>query len=377
MNQLGQMIHSLINNSDELYQSDIVERFSNSGDRRVTRRFPLTTAAQMVGVSRQTIYNAMKNGIEHPLLQGGLGGNPDLYQIQALREHFNTQPHQDYCINMVISGHKGGGWKTTTGLYLGQWLAMKGYRVLLVSVDPQGSLNLALGVLPDQDITADDTLLPFFLGKRPDARYAVRDTYFPNLKLIPSSLQMARVEDEVAKLGEDGKLRYPSHMLLAMALDGLRKDFDIIIVDGPPNLGLGTVNCVFAADVVLCPTPVDRLGFYSTRQYLEMLKDLLQPFEETDFIPTVRFLGTHFERAAGSDSQDFFNKMRQAWGNALLSVPLCKTPQISRGYDTMRTIYEQEPSDRSSFSAYKNALTIFDDVFTEIKNTLLDPIWRG
>ncbi|GAB1116556.1 MAG: plasmid-partitioning protein SopA [Shewanella algae] len=379
MNQLGKLIKQLISNSDSLVKSEIQDKFSKNKDRRILRKVPITHAADMVGVSRQRIYTAHKDG----KLPGELfddwdtGAGLDLYQIDAMRDIFGTRPKTSRAIVEAISGHKGGGHKTTTALHQAQWHAMKGYRTLLISMDPQGSLNLAMGMLPDVDIKADDTLLPYFLGQHETAHYAIKKTYFPSLDIIPSCLQLARVDDEVAALGDKGLTRTQVHMLLRDAIESIMDDYDLIIIDCPPNLGLGTVMCVFAADVLIIPSPVDRFGFYSTRQYLKMLDDLLMPFGEADFYPSLKILGTHYDPAPGSNSEAFFAKMKKAWGAAMLNYPLKKTNQVPVAYDKMRTIYEQEPQERTSWNAYKKAVCIFDDLFNEIEQTLLIPTWRA
>ena len=377
MSQLGKLINTLISNSDMLVNQEIADKFDHAEGRKITRRVPINQAADLVGVARQTIYKAVAEGkLAGPLFDGWVtSSGADFYQIDAMREHFKTKPTKDYCPVLSVSGHKGGGWKTTTAIHKGQWLAMKGYRVLMVSMDPQGSLNLAMGLLPDVDVKVENTLLPFFLGERDNAKYAIQKTYFPGLDIIPACLQLARVEDEIAKLGDEGKTRYEAPLLLHEALETVKEDYDVIIVDGPPNLGLGTIMCVFASDVVLCPSPVDRFGFYSTRQYLQMLKELLEPFDINSFEPTLRILGTHYNNANGSDSSAFFGKMKAAWGEALLDHPIVATAQVPIAYDKMRTIYEQTPKERTSYSAYKKATNIFDDVFTEIESKILTPLW--
>lgn len=379
MNGLERLINALISNSDQLVEQEIIKKFSEDGDRRIARRIPINQAAEMIGVSRQRIYNAKAdNQLTDPLFDGWVtSAGLDLYQIDKLRDIFGTRPTSDYCIVEAISGHKGGGYKTTTALHQAQWHAMKGHRVLLVSMDPQGSLNLAMGKLPDVDVKGEHTLLPYFMGQQQTAHYAIQKTYFPSLDIIPSCLQLSVVDDVVARMGDNGKTAVPAHLLLAAALETIKSDYDLIIIDCPPNLGLSTVMCVFASDLIIIPTPVDRFGFYSTRQYLQMLKELLSPFGAHNVEPQVRILGTHYDTATGSDSKTFFGKMKKVWGAAVLDHPIKKTSQVPIAYDKMRTIYEQTATERTSFAAYKKATNIFDDLFTEIEENILEPIWSA
>jgi len=372
---LENMLNTLIKNSDELVNREINKRFT--GERTITRRFNITSTAELVGVSPQSIYAALKDG----RLSGELFDNwssstgANIYQIDAMRNVFGTHPTKDHCLVQAVSGHKGGGWKTTISAHEAQWLALLGYRVLLVSMDAQGSLNLMFGMLPDVHVKEENTLLPFFRGEEFSAKYAIQKTYWPGLDIIPSCLQFAKVEDEIVAMAERDELPFPAHLLLDEALNTIKQDYDLIIVDGPPNLGLSTVNSVFAADIVTCPCPADFFGYYSTRQYLQMLKELLQPFDIDSFQPQFRIIGTHVDNAKGAKSKEFFYKMRESWGAALLDNPIIKTSQVPNSYDSMRTIYEQDSGQRTSYSAFKKATGIFDPVFQEMLDKLLIPMW--
>lgn len=376
---LESIISNMITNSDNIINDDIAKSFSEG--REITRKFNITSTCELVGISTKTMYGALKDG----RLSGELFDNwkpatgATVYQIDAMREVFERYPYQVNklagCIVEAVSGHKGGGWKSTTVAHQAQWLSMRGYRVLVVSMDPQGSLNAMFGMLPDTDIKGEDTLLPFFYGQEKTAHYAIKNTYWPKLDIIPSCLQFGRVEGEIARLGDEDKLNHPAHLLLKEALDTVKDNYDLIIIDGAPNLGLGTVNCVFAADLIICPSPSEALGFLSTRQYLQMFKELLQPFGDEDHQPIFKVLATHVENAATSDSRVFLSKLKEAWGHSLLENPLIRTPQVPTGYNKGRTIYEQQTKEKTSWAAHKKATGIFDDVFQEILDKLLLLMW--
>ena len=144
-------------------------------------------------------------------------------------------------ISMV--NQKGGVGKTTSTVSLGAALAGYGRRVLLVDFDPQGALSVALGIRPD-----DDDLTIYNLVKDPDldVRQVIKETEVENLDLLPCDLQLAAAEMElVSEVGRE-------HALARM-LAPVVADYDIVLIDCQPSLGLLTVNALTASDGVIIP----------------------------------------------------------------------------------------------------------------------------
>jgi len=143
---------------------------------------------------------------------------------------------------IAVANQKGGVGKTTTAINLGSCLAMLGKRVLLVDIDPQGNCSSGLGV----DRYRLKTCIYDVLIRGIDPRDAIIHTGIRNLDLIPATIQLAGAEVELATL-ERRETR------LKEKLDPLRDNYDYIIIDCPPSLGLATVNALCAADSVLIP----------------------------------------------------------------------------------------------------------------------------
>ncbi|MDE9504640.1 plasmid-partitioning protein SopA, partial [Xenorhabdus bovienii] len=103
-----------------------------------------------------------------------------------------------------------------------QKFALMGLRVLLIdATDPQATASLYHGYVPDLHIHADDTLLPFYLGEKSDAFYAIKPTCWPNLDIIPSCLAIHRIESEIYPLADAGKLPTAPHLLLRAAIESV------------------------------------------------------------------------------------------------------------------------------------------------------------
>lgn len=143
---------------------------------------------------------------------------------------------------MAVANQKGGVGKTTTAINLGCSLAMQGKKVLLVDTDPQGNCSSGLGV----DRSKLNACIYNVLIEGMNPRRVIQRTGIPNLELIPATIQLAGAEVELASI-ENRESR------LKEALTLVREDYDYILIDCPPSLGLVTVSAMNAADSVLIP----------------------------------------------------------------------------------------------------------------------------
>ena len=189
---------------------------------------------------------------------------PDFPEPTAVREHGPASV-------LAICNQKGGVGKTTTTINLGAALAETGRRVLLVDVDPQGALSVGLGINPN---TLEHTLHDLLLGSEgvrpPDV---VVSTNVQGLDLLPSNIDLSAAE--VLLVGEVGR-----EHALARALRPLVPEYDVVLIDCQPSLGLLTVNALSAADGVLIPLECEYFalrGVALLLQTIEKVADRLNP----------------------------------------------------------------------------------------------------
>ena len=171
---------------------------------------------------------------------------------------------------IAIFNQKGGVGKTTTNINLAACLAMKGKKVLVVDVDPQGNTTSGLGIAKRG---LEDTVYNLLVEKDYDIKDAVKKTGVKNLDLIPASVDLAGAEVELVQI--EGR-----ETALKDSLDSIKDDYDYIFIDCPPSLGLLTINSLAAVDSVLIPIQCEFYALEGVSQLvstIDLVKKSLNP----------------------------------------------------------------------------------------------------
>ena len=163
---------------------------------------------------------------------------------------------------IAIANQKGGVGKTTTSINLAAGLAYLGKKVLLIDFDPQGNATQGVG----HEIGLDDLTVYDALLDNEDIKQCIKTLNRPPLDILPANISLAGADLEIAKIEENRE------QLLFNALKNVKNDYDYIIIDCPPSLGLLNTNALTAADSVLIPVQCEYYALEGVTQLLQTIR---------------------------------------------------------------------------------------------------------
>jgi chromosome partitioning protein len=271
---------------------------------------------------------------------------------------------------LSVMNFKGGSGKTTTAAHLAQFLALRGYRVLTIDLDPQASLSTLFGHQPELDVAEGETLYGAIRYDNPrEMAEIVRSTYIPGLHLVPGQLELMEFEHETPKAlmaRASGDSMFFSR--IGDALAQVEEAYDIVVIDCPPQLGFLTLSALCAATAVLITVHPQMLDVMSMSQFLNMTGSLLDVVADaggTTQYDWMRYLVTRYEPSDGPQTQ-MAGFMRSIFGPRVLTNAMLKSTAIADAGLTKQTLYEVE---RQQFSrgTYDRALEALDLVNSEIE----------
>jgi len=340
--------------------------------KQLNRLFSPSEAADMVGRDRTTLARAetelgMESLQRNPANNRRMGYTLD--QVQAFRKHFGTLPQRadsDPAITIACQNFKGGVGKSTTCVNFAHYLALKGYRVLVVDTDSQATTTSMFGYMPDAQVTQEQTLLPYLDSSESSLVYAVRKTYWPNIDLIPSCLALYEAEMAIAAhLAAEGdrakRLEFFSE--LKFGIETVSQHYDVVLLDSPPALGLISINVLFAGDALLVPTAPRMYDFTSTVQFFRMVRNYISQIDTGKEYRWISVLTTLFDQRLVSHKQ-FFEVMQACFGDGILQHVFFQSSEIINSAVQYLGSYEQPKPNRK-------VLEMLDGVFGEIELRIL------
>ncbi len=217
---------------------------------------------------------------------------------------------------MALAQHKGGIGKTSTCVNLGASLAEMGQRVLLVDIDPQAALTQSMGINP-----AELSRSIYDVLANPDLPLAeiIIPSKIAGLEVVPSNINLA-----VADLQFSG--RVGRERMLKKKLTPIKGNYDLILIDCGPTLGLLTINALAAADAVIIPIQCELLSLYGLKHLLDTINLVKQ--EINDALAIAGYLLTMYD-ARTRLSADVAENARQTFGDQVFKTVIRRRSKIA------------------------------------------------
>ncbi len=217
---------------------------------------------------------------------------------------------------IAMCNQKGGVGKTTTTINLGAALVETGRKVLLVDFDPQGSMTVGLGVSAHE---LDQSIYHVLMDREISIKDLVMPTGVDGLDLVPSNIDLSAAEMRlVTEVGRE--------QVLARVLKPIRKDYDVILIDCQPSLGLLTVNALTAADGVLVPLECE----YFALRGVALLKDTIEKVRDrtNDDLQIIGLLGTMYDSRT-LHGKEVLATLVEGWGDLVFHTVIRRTVKFS------------------------------------------------
>jgi chromosome partitioning protein len=238
---------------------------------------------------------------------------------------------------IAMVNQKGGVGKTTSTINLGAALGELGRKVLMVDFDPQGALSAGFGVNPHE---LDTTVYNVMMDRKVDVHEAIRSTEFENMDLLPANIDLSAAEvqlvNEVAR-----------EQVLSQALRKVKEEYDVVLIDCQPSLGLLTVNALTAADGVIIPLICE---FFALRAVallvdsIEKVQDRLNPDLQIDGV-----LATMFDTRT-LHSKEVIARIMDAFGDKVFDTVIKRTVKFPDATVSAEPILSYAPTHTGSIA---------------------------
>lgn len=244
---------------------------------------------------------------------------------------------------IAILNHKGGTGKTTSAINIGAGLAKKGKRVLLVDIDPQANLTEGLGIR-DAEISIYDSIR--------DSKKLPVIQINESLDLVPSSIDLLGAELEiVSKIGRE--------KIITKLLKPLKSEYDYIILDCPPALGLLTINAIVASDTVLLPLEAEYFAYKGIDRLMGVIEQVQEHLNEKLTIGGVFVTKCNSQRTL---TQTIVDSITDFFGDKVFETKIRINVSLSEAQLQGQSVFEYAPESNGA----KDYELLVDEIIRKI-----------
>ncbi len=356
--------------------------------RKTLKLFPIQEVATYVGTSANNLKRLHLEG-KGPIPETSSGGRRyyTAEQIEEVRQFLDKTgkatskryvPQRrdgDKLQVVAVVNFKGGSGKTTTTAHLAQHLSLTGHRVLAVDLDPQGSDSALHGFQPelDKNLSLYDAIR--YDDERKPVRDTIQKTNFPMLDIIPANIELQEFEYDTPlamQNSNEGKTFFARISRVLQEVDG---DYDLVIIDCPPQLGYLTLTALSAATSILITVHPQMLDLMSMSQFLLMLGNITKTLKGAGVAVQMDWLRYLITRYNPSDvpQRRMVGLMETILAQDILETPMLNSTAISDAGLTKRSLYELEKGTVNR-GTYDRALDCMQKVNFEIQD-LIHQAW--
>ena len=258
-------------------------------------------------------------------------------------------PKKPTSVTLAVANQKGGVAKTTSVASLGAAFAEQGRRVLLVDLDPQACLTFSLGVDPD---TVEASVHDVLVGGTDLADVVVRCE--EGIDLVPSTIDLAGAEAVLLS-------RPAREYVLQGALDAVKRDYDIVLLDCSPSLGVLTLNALTAAHALVIPMPCEMLSHRGVGQLLDTVRDVKRILNKK--LRVLGILPTLYD-GRSLHSREVLEDVGSRYDLPVLMPPIPKTVRFAEAPAVGRSILSTARSSKGATAYREVAATVLAQLAT-------------
>lgn len=256
---------------------------------------------------------------------------------------------------IAVANQKGGVGKTTTAITLSSMLAKKGKKVLVIDADPQGNATSGLGIEKEMEKSVYELLVEDI-----EAREVIHNSKLKNLKVCPSNINLAGAEVElVSMMSREQRLKEK--------LEEVKEEFDYIVIDCPPSLGLITLNAFTAANSVLIPIQCEYYALEGLGQLINTINLVKKHLNKTLEIEGA--LLTMFDMRTNLSNQ-VVKEVKNYFGDKVYKTVIPRNVKLSEApsYGMPITVYDPKSKGAKCYEKFVNELLKNNEVAKKAKH---------